>query len=181
MSAVVLTWAATAIPASCSGPIQGSGSPNETDTRPGCAAIVAANRSGRSSITHAMSPTPNGSSDSAGTAHCSVRNSALVAPLTPIIPRPPPSETARASAPPATPAIGAPMIGVVRSNQRVSGVLITRSSCRRPGLAAQCVSPGPFRHEGDARPISSPVAPIPMCPTRAIGRQPITSRDRRAT
>ena len=45
-------------------------------------------------------------------AHCSVTNSAECAPLMPIIPRPPPSETARASAPPDTPAIGAPMIGV---------------------------------------------------------------------
>ena len=66
-----------------------------------------------------------------GSAHCSVTNSALCAPLTPIIPRPPACDTARASAPPDTPAIGAPMTGVVRSNQRVSGVLITRSSCRR--------------------------------------------------
>ena len=53
-------------------------------------------------------------------------------PLIPIIPSPPASETARAIAPPDTPAIGAPMTGVVRSNQRVSGVLITGSSCRPP-------------------------------------------------
>src|SRR3954447_5266113 len=66
-------------------------------------------------------------------AHCSVTNSAECAPLMPIIPRPPPRETARASSPPDTPAIGAPMIGVERSNQRVSGVLITRPSCRRRG------------------------------------------------
>src|SRR3954467_3489892 len=66
-------------------------------------------------------------------AHCSVTNSAECAPLMPIIPSPPPRETARASSPPDTPAIGAPMIGVERSNQRVSGVLITRPSCRRRG------------------------------------------------
>src|SRR4051794_32595637 len=45
------------------------------------------------------------------------------------MPSPPPCETARASSPPETPAIGAPMTGVVRSNQRVSGVLIMTPSC----------------------------------------------------
>src|SRR4051794_2974736 len=64
-------------------------------------------------------------------AHCSVTNSAECAPLIPIIPRPPPRDTARAISPPDTPVIGAPMIGVERSNQRVSGVLITGSSCPR--------------------------------------------------
>src|SRR5688500_8448614 len=56
-------------------------------------------------------------------------NSPVCDPLIPIIPSPPPSETARAIAPPDTPAIGAPMTGVVRSNQRVSGVRITYQFC----------------------------------------------------
>src|SRR3712207_3249524 len=105
------------------------------DTRLGCAAIVASNSSGRSASVQIIRPTPKGSCASAGSAHCSVTNPALCRPLTPIIPRPPASETARASAPPETPAIGAPMTGVVRSNQRVSGVRITRPSLRgRSGL-----------------------------------------------
>src|SRR3954471_13235840 len=94
--------------------------------------MVASNRSGRSGSVQAISPTPKGNRSAAGMAHCSATKSAVWRPLTPIIPRPPACATARASAPPDTPAIGAPMIGVDRSNQRVSGVVITDPSCRRP-------------------------------------------------
>src|SRR4051794_25332726 len=66
-------------------------------------------------------------------AHCSVRNSAEGAPLIPVIPTPPPRETARASSSPDTPAIAAPLIGAARSNQPASGGLITRPSWRRRG------------------------------------------------
>src|SRR3712207_3501282 len=99
------------------------------DTRLGCAATVASRSSGWSASVQIIRPTPKGSCASAGSAHCSVTNPAVCRPLTPIMPRPPASETARGSAPPETPAIGAPMTGVVRSNQRVSDVVITDPSC----------------------------------------------------
>src|SRR3954468_332960 len=94
--------------------------------------MVASSRAGRSGSVQAISPTPKGNRSAAGIAHCSATKSAVWRPLTPIIPRPPACATARTSAPPDTPAIGAPMIGVDRSNQRVSGVVITGTSCRCP-------------------------------------------------
>ncbi len=98
--------------------------------------MVASSRSGRVSSTQTISPTPNGRSSAAGTAHCSVTKPAAWAPLTPIIPSPPAADTALASSPPLTPAIGAPMTGVRRSNQRVSGVRITRPWSPGPAAGA---------------------------------------------
>src|SRR3712207_3069938 len=104
------------------------------ETRLGPAATVASKSSGRSASVQIISPMPKGSSARAGMALSDVTNSAPCRPLTPIIPSPPPAETARAIAPPATPAIGAPMTGVVRPRRRVSEVVITGSSCPLPQL-----------------------------------------------
>src|SRR3712207_9330194 len=75
-------------------------------------------------------------------AACSATKSVVAALPTPIIPRPPPSETARASAPPATPAIGAPTTGAAREKVRVSGVRITPPSRPlRPSQVGPCRVP----------------------------------------
>lgn len=83
-----------------------------------------------------MSPIPKGRPVDRALAASVRTNSAGVELPTPIIPRPPPADTAAARSPPATPAIGAPMIGAPSENRSVTAVrstVVPPPCSRRPG------------------------------------------------
>src|SRR6478672_6233659 len=101
-----------------------------------------------------MSPTPHGRPGAAATAACCAIQSAVAVPPAPTIPSPPAADTAAASCPDPTPAMGAPTTGTSSPKVSVSQVLsmcrLLASGCRASILARWCADHEP----GEARPVS---------------------------
>jgi hypothetical protein len=84
--------------------------------------IAASSCAGASATAQACNPTPNGSPAAAAIRHSDSIHCGVVFAPTPIIPSAPARDTAAASCPPATPAIGALTTGTRRPNRVVSQV-----------------------------------------------------------
>src|ERR1035437_2731962 len=132
----------------------------------GCAAMAISSSSGRCSRAHAMSPIPNGNRpwSLATTASRPIRSIPSVLP-TPIMPRPPPSVTARARRACATAAMGAPTMGKRMPSCSVNSV------CSTGDLPVEWISSHPSVLGGHRRVSLHDQATTG--PTRVLGHQPL--------
>src|SRR5690606_5556908 len=143
----VKTWVAVRIPRSCARDTQVSSSPNETASRAGRASSAAASSAGRRAATQSTRPMPNGPVIAHARSISRCRASGVAALPMPIMPSPPAAVTAAASAPPATPPIGAWTTGTRRPKARDHGV--ASGSAGRMSVVSRAVGTALCQHSAE--------------------------------